>query len=152
MINDKQQSKLYRKAIREAWLAVVGRAQLTSAEYAWINEWLEGGIALDLIVRAIRQCAERAKVKGITVVSLGVIRADLVTLQRKQASSQVGAQSKRVQWRESWARDLPQLIEEYGFTGNAEAVQLLKQLQSDLPKLAEDQARARLHEFNQRFK
>lgn len=148
------QPREYRNAIKEAWLPVVGRKRLSSAEYALISEWLDGEMALDLILRAIRQCAGRARAKGITLVSLGVIRADIVTLQRQQAGTRVGAHDtkKQAQWRDTWARDLPLLIEEHEFAGNKDAVEMLKRLQADLPTLAEDQARARLREFNQKFK
>jgi hypothetical protein len=154
MSERKAQSREYRSAIKDAWLPVVGRNRLTSAEYALISEWLDGEVALSLILRAIRQCAERARAKGITLVSLGVIRADLVALQRKQAATRVGAHDakKHAQWRDTWASDMPLLIEEYEFTGNKDAIAMLKRLQADLPTLAEDQARARLREFNQKFK
>ena len=150
----KKALKVYRQAIRESWLPVVGRDQLSSAEYDLIAEWFGGGIALDLVLRAIRQCAERAQRKHITIVSLGVVRADLVQLQKKKAGTQVGAHQGKTseQWRETWARDLPLLIEEYAdFKGNEDAVAYLKQFQLDLPVLDEDQARARLHEFQQKF-
>jgi hypothetical protein len=153
-MTDKGTAKVFRSAIKEAWLPVVGRTSLTSSEYELIDEWLKGGVALNLILRAIRQCAKRAQEKGITIVSLGVIRADLAQFQSKQAAVQVGAhrEKKTEQWRESWLRDFPELIEEYEFMGKIDAVELLKRLQADLPTLTENQARARLHEFNQRFK
>lgn len=154
MIGEQKQLKAYRKAISEAWLPVVGRKKLKSAEYERIEEWFTAGTPLDLVLRAIRQCAERARSKRITISSLGVIRADIEQLRRRQASMRVGGNvpKARESWRESWLRDLPLFIEEMEFTGKTEAAEYLKQLQSDLPGLDEDQARARLHEFQQKFR
>jgi hypothetical protein len=136
----------YRQAIREAWLPVVGRQQLKSAEYEHINEWLEQGIALDLILRAIRQCAERARAKRITLNSLGVIRADLMQLQRQQAAMHVGGHKQEAgeEWRTNWDEDLQSLADE---TSNPELAAVCNELRRDLPQLSRQQAEVRWREI-----
>ncbi|MGA9768753.1 MAG: hypothetical protein WBV94_06925 [Blastocatellia bacterium] len=138
----KAELKQYRAAIAAAWLPVVGRDRLTSYEFDLVAGWFTDGLEAALILRAIRQVAGR----GTTVYSLGVIRADLVSLQREQARAHVGAHKKEPDWKTRWRADLEILIE--GETNERRAAHY-QQLLEDLPTLAYDQAKARYREATQ---
>jgi hypothetical protein len=137
--SSKQALKQYRKAISDVWLPLVGRDRLTSYEYDLTAEWFAEGVEAALVVRAIRQVAGRET----TVYSLGVIRADLVKLQRDQGRMQVGGHTKVPDWKTRWLEDLPIIIEG---ESNERRAALFQQLLNELPNLAYDQAKARYHE------
>jgi hypothetical protein len=140
--SNKQALKAYRRAISKAWLSIVGRERLTSYEYDLIADWYTTGLEAALVLRAIKLVAER----GTVVYSLGVIRADLVKLQREHARTQVGAHTKEPDWKTRWREDLEILIEG---ESNERRAALFQQLLDDLSGLAYDQAKARYHEAMQ---
>jgi hypothetical protein len=145
MTNSETQSALkqYRKTISEAWLPLVGRDRLTSYEYDLTGDWFTIGIEVSLVLRAIRQVAGR----GTTVFSLGVIRADLVKLQKEQSYTKVGAHKKNEpDWKVRWREDLPLIIEA---EANERRAALFQLLLDDLSGLTYDQAKARYHEATQ---
>jgi hypothetical protein len=134
--------KNYRNAIRQAWLPLVGRNQLTSSEYAQTEQWFNESIPVQLILRAIASVAARS----VVVFSIGVIKADLVALQREQGRLQAGAHKEEIMqddWRNQWEQDLKALAEEYPeISGDC------FDLMWDLPKLTEDEAKARWQEIS----
>jgi hypothetical protein len=137
----KQALRAYRKAIAAAWLPLVGRDRLSSYEYDLIADWYTAGVEASTVLRAIRQVAER----GATVYSLGVIRADLVKLQKELSHAQVGAR-KEADWKTRWREDLPLIIEG---EPNERRAALFQRLLDDLSNLTYDQAKARYREATQ---
>jgi hypothetical protein len=139
----------YRAAIRKAWLPIVGRQQLSSTEYELTQEWFTARVDLNLILRAIHLVKDRSRRGGITIYSLGVIRADLEQLGRTQAQANVGQHSDRGDsWREVWAEDLQLIIEA---ASNPEEAAICRELHRDLHKITLDQAKARWREIRTKY-
>ncbi len=136
----KQALKLFRKAISDAWLPRVGRRRLKSAEYALITEWFNSHTPIDLVIRAINICADRAQRNGNTIYSLGVIKLDLSTLMRQQSRAHVGAHFTSDDWQRQWEFDLREIRELISDPANRAAYDVLI---DDLPNLTERQARER---------
>ena len=140
--------KDYRAAIRLAWLPVVGRKQLRSHEYDMCQEWFDAQVPVGIVLRAIYQCARRAKAKGKTIYSLGVIRADIEALQRSSAQTHVGSQASAADWRADWDENLAGLAEG---ANNPELAAMCNELRRDLPTLNRAQADARWMEIKRAY-
>jgi hypothetical protein len=141
----------YRAAIRKAWLPIVGRKKLSSAEYELTQEWFAALIPPNIVLKAIQQVAKRAKSTGTTIYSLGVIRSDLEQLRRELARSMVGGHvdQESADWREQWAEDLGILADE---ATNPEEAAIYGELLADLPKITLTQAKARWVEIRRLYK
>lgn len=143
-MSSKRALKLFRKAISDAWLPRVGRRRLSSAEYVLTEEWFNSHTSIDLIIRAIHICADRAQRNGSTIYSLGVIKADLETLKRQQSRSHVGAHLTSTDWQQQWEFDLREIRETIS---DPASQALYDQLIDDLPNLTELQARERFRKL-----
>ena len=132
-----QSLKQYRSAIRAAWLPVVGRGHLKSAEYDFVVELFNSQTPIETVLRAVQNCAERAQSTGAVLYSLGVIRADIKALKQQAAKTQVGAHIEGDGWREKWADDIGDLIIEIEDDKKATA---LAALRLALPDLTKEQA------------
>jgi hypothetical protein len=139
-----KQLKQYRKQIGDAWLPVVRRRRLSSSEYVLTERWFDFEIPINIVLRAIRNCSERARRNGYPIFSLGVIKADIEALQSEQARMMVGAQSESKlngDWRKSWEFDLWEMRE---LTTDSDVRVEIEQLIGDLPSLKDErQARER---------
>ena len=78
--------KEYRTEIRKAWLPLVGRQQLTSSEFEEVKKWHQKGVALAIVLAAIRAVRER----NTLVYSIGVIKADMEKIKRERSRMEVG--------------------------------------------------------------
>lgn len=128
----------YRKQIRDAWLKVVGRRALKSAEYDFIKELFAAQTPVEVVLKAIQMCTGRARRAHKTIYSLGVIRADIRTIMAQKANSKVGALVQEDGWRERWANDLRETIEDY-----PKLREPLEKLIADLPCIDRGEAESR---------
>lgn len=103
--------KVYRKAIRDAWLSVAGRRKLTSYEYEFTQELFNSSIEIETVLEAIKRCSDRAQRSSTVIYSLGVIQNDLGIVMKDKSRMRVGAGKQEDAWREQWRRDLTELIE-----------------------------------------
>jgi len=129
--------KAYRKAIGDVWLPITGRRRLTSYEYEFTKQLFDSQTSIEVVLKAIQTCADRARSNNKVLYSIGVITPDIEAMKKKKADSQVGAQSER-DWRKQWADDLAILVEE---ETNPIFQKIYSRLLSDLPELTEDQAK-----------
>ena len=136
----------YRKAIRDAWLVAMNRGSLKSAEYAHIKYWFENGYDVGVVLRAIKQCVERARSNGRAIWTIGVIQADINALLKQQLRMHVGGRAPdEGDWRERWRESLQDLAD--GMS-NPEMAAQYRELKAELVGLSYEAAMARYKEIN----
>ena len=139
--------KHYRKAIRDAWLPVVGRRKLTSPEYEFTEQLFKTSIEIETVVKAIQRCADRARRNGAAIYSLGVIKGDLEAVMKDKTGIHVGAAKSGDDnaWRETWRRDLTDVIEEVDEPFRSAYQSLL----ADIGSISREDAQARWQAIQQ---
>ena len=138
----------FRRIIWQEWKAIVGRKKLSSFEYPLIEQWFKEGVQVRHILWAIRDCHERAKRKGRTLTSLGVIAPDLARVRRQDSRMKVGDRGRvtgdrdapgRVQdeWRAGYIEAFEEIAELHA---NPECAAMFRELAKAVPSLSQEEA------------
>lgn len=131
--------KRYNELIREAWLPLVGRKKLTSHESRLIKQWLGDDIPVEAVLKAIDQCARRARSNRTPLYSLGIVRGDLAGVLKQRAQMAIGEKAETTGWRERMTADLEELK-----SLDPDRAGIYEELQRALPGIAtEREAQAR---------
>lgn len=137
----------YRKAIRDAWLPVVGRKKLSSHEYVYTAELYAARWPVQWVLEAIKRVVGRRR----AVHSLGVIKADLEAIKRERKALAVGVEHTRESRDKAdrangiWDREaFSEFLEEVALgTNDPECAAMARELMGQLAGLTHEQALAR---------
>src|SRR5262245_17453085 len=143
MPTESRELREYRKAIREAWLPIVGRKKLSSHEYLLTASWHLENIPLSCVLQAI-EVTHKNSTKPL--YSLGVVRSALRHILRERARMHVGApqDAEKGDWRKKWAEGLEDIA---SCEPDPERGAMWRELRDSLPGLTEEETEKRWKEL-----